>query len=339
MLIDGNTFNYGYIGSRATGNEAGRLPGRGSRLAGPDARRHQEGLPLDHTVLACALPDAALQPGRHAQCREESRPGTEAQPLSAYLSQSAPIARSGDQLPQDQQGTSSRRTSSSTSTSRSSSPPPGPEEQAIRAKLARIGIGPGKTFDFKDLSLEHKAEIGLGMKEGEKKVEEKVAKSARTSTAGGSARHLATGRSSMATGCSAPPPPRLGIYGNDAVEAMYPMIRNDATGQPLDGSQHTYTLTFPAGQLPPVNAFWSVTMYDGKTQLLIKNPIDRYLINSPMLPQMKANADGSLTILHSEGLAGCGQGVQLAAGPGRADLPRHASVLAQDRAPVDSASR
>ena len=50
------------------------------------------------------------------------------------------------------------------------------------------------------------------------------------------------------------------------------------------------------GQFPPVNAFWSVTMYDGKSQLLIKNPINRYLINSPMLPKMKKNADGSLTL-------------------------------------------
>src|SRR5207244_11635183 len=55
-------------------------------------------------------------------------------------------------------------------------------------------------------------------------------------------------------------------------------------------------LTSPAGQLPPVNAFWSVTMYDGKTQLLIENPINRYLINSPMLPGMKKNVDGSLTL-------------------------------------------
>ena len=39
-----------------------------------------------------------------------------------------------------------------------------------------------------------------------------------------------------------------------------------------------------------------VTMYDGKTQLLIENPINRYLINSPMLPAMKTNADGSLTL-------------------------------------------
>jgi hypothetical protein len=70
----------------------------------------------------------------------------------------------------------------------------------------------------------------------------------------------------------------------------------DAKGETLDASKHKYTLTFSAGQLPPVNSFWSVTMYDGKSQLLIKNPINRYLINSPMLPEMKKNADGSLTL-------------------------------------------
>ena len=74
------------------------------------------------------------------------------------------------------------------------------------------------------------------------------------------------------------------------------MTRTSADGETLDASKHNYTLTFPAGQLPPVNAFWSVTMYDGKTQLLIENPINRYLINSPMLAGMKKNADGSLTI-------------------------------------------
>ena len=67
-------------------------------------------------------------------------------------------------------------------------------------------------------------------------------------------------------------------------------------GRDARRQQDNYTITFPAGQLPPVNAFWSVTMYDGKSQLLIKNPINRYLINSPMLPGMKKNADGSLTL-------------------------------------------
>jgi hypothetical protein len=69
-----------------------------------------------------------------------------------------------------------------------------------------------------------------------------------------------------------------------------------AAGQPLDGSNGKYTLTFPPSQLPPVNAFWSITMYDGKTELLIKNPINRYLINSPMLPNLKKNDHGSLRI-------------------------------------------
>ena len=53
--------------------------------------------------------------------------------------------------------------------------PAGPEEKEIREKLARIGIGPGKKFDFKDLSLEHKAEVALGMKEGEEKIEKELA--------------------------------------------------------------------------------------------------------------------------------------------------------------------
>jgi len=87
-----------------------------------------------------------------------------------------------------------------------------------------------------------------------------------------------------------------GIYGNNAEEATYPYTKALANGEVLDGSEHNYTLTFPAGQTPPVNAFWSVTMYDGKTQLLIENPINRYLVNSPMLPDMKKNADGSLTL-------------------------------------------
>ncbi len=89
---------------------------------------------------------------------------------------------------------------------------------------------------------------------------------------------------------------RGGIYGNDAAEAMYPMTRTDSDSNLLDGSEHNYTLTFGAGRLPPVDAFWSVTMYDSKTQLLIENPIGRYLINSPMLASMKKNGDGSVTI-------------------------------------------
>jgi len=174
--------------------------------------------------------------------------------------------------------------------------PPEENEKEIRAKLARIGIGAGKTFDFNDLSLAHKAEVGLGMKDGEAKIDAAIANVGkaingwRVSSLPGDSAHYNGDWLKRAAAAKA------GIYGNDAVEAVYPLTRVDGDGQTLDGSKHNYTLTFPKDQFPPVNAFWSVTMYDGKTQLLIENPINRYLINSPMLPGMKKNKDGSLTL-------------------------------------------
>jgi len=175
--------------------------------------------------------------------------------------------------------------------------PPTPEEKEIRAKLARLGVSAGKPFDFKSLSPEQQTAVVEGVKAGEAKIAQAVAgtgKNINGWTLGG----LAGGDSAFFNGdwLKRAAVAKAGIYANDPVEATYPLTRTDAAGEPLDGSKHDYTLTVPPGQLPPVNAFWSVTMYDGKTQLLIKNPIDRYLINSPMLPNMKKNEDGSLTL-------------------------------------------
>ena len=89
----------------------------------------------------------------------------------------------------------------------------------------------------------------------------------------------------------------LGLYGNSAAEAVYPTYQTDSEGQPLDASVHNYTITFPKGQLPPVKAFWSLTMYDGKSQLFIENSLDRYLLNSDMMDQFKQAENGSL-VLH-----------------------------------------
>jgi hypothetical protein len=88
----------------------------------------------------------------------------------------------------------------------------------------------------------------------------------------------------------------LGIYGNSKLEAMYPAYAVDDAKQKLDGSNR-YTLRFAPGQLPPVNAFWSLTMYELPASLLVANPLNRYLVNSPMLPQFQRDADGGLTLL------------------------------------------
>ena len=122
---------------------------------------------------------------------------------------------------------------------------------------------------------------------------------------------------------------KAGIYGNDAVEAMYPMTKRRRRRRDARRQQAQLHDDLRRGQLPPVNAFWSVTMYDGKTQLLIENPINRYLINSPMLPGMKKNADGSLTLYIQKESPGKDKEVELAAGARRPDLPGDAPLLAE----------
>ena len=174
--------------------------------------------------------------------------------------------------------------------------PPVPEETELRAKFAEVGIEAGKPFAFDKLSDSQKAELGLGVKEGYDAIEKQrnnIGKNINGWNVGSAFGDRAFYHGDYLLRAAAA---LAGIFGNNAVEAMYPLAKTASDGQPLDGSKHNYTLTFAAGQYPPVNAFWSVTMYDGKTQLLIENPINRYLINSPMLPGMKKNKDGSVTM-------------------------------------------
>jgi len=77
-------------------------------------------------------------------------------------------------------------------------------------------------------------------------------------------------------------------------EAMYPLAWHDDRGRPLDGA-HRYRLRFPPGQLPPVDAFWSITMYDARDYMLVDNPIDRYAIGD-RTPGLQPDADGGLTL-------------------------------------------
>jgi len=294
QLTDGNAYNYGYIGTRATGTEAGDY-----LVVGPDwtgstpvgiRKVFRSTTPFALTIFRTQLFDAADMPNVVAV-----QSGYRAQPLSAFLKQPAPPAAPKiDFFPATTRGI--KENFYQYLDAALQFVPATSEDRGVRARLASIGIGPGRTFDFKDLSLEHKAAVLLAMKQGADQVEKYLATGMSDihgwkvgSVFGDAAFYRGDWlkRAAAAKG---------GIYGNDAVEAMYPMTRDDVTGKTLDGSKHNYTLTFPAGQLPPVNAFWSVTLYDGKSQLLIQNPINRYLINSPMLAGMKKGEDGSVTV-------------------------------------------
>jgi hypothetical protein len=80
----------------------------------------------------------------------------------------------------------------------------------------------------------------------------------------------------------------------DSREAMYLMLHADAQGRALHGDQRR-TLHFPPAGLPPVEAFWSLTLYDADSCMLVDNPIGRYAIGD-RTPGLKTNADGSLDI-------------------------------------------
>lgn len=84
------------------------------------------------------------------------------------------------------------------------------------------------------------------------------------------------------------------IFINPVSEALYPVCEVDADGRQLDGSMHSYRLTFGAGSLPPVNAFWSLTAYHAQG-LLVANEMGRYAIGD-RTPGLSYRPDGSLTI-------------------------------------------
>lgn len=294
QLIDMYTCNYGYIGSRSTGNEAASY-----MIAGPNWKGSTP--PGIKKVIHCET-QFSLAGYRTQLFGPDDMPnvvkvqsGYKVQTLSQFLKQPAPKAAAAIDFPpfkpEDMKTNLPKFLNFVLQFC-----PPVKEETALRANFAKVGIEASKAFDVDKLSAADRADEALAVKEGYESIvnqKDHIGKNINGWLIGSilGDRAFFKGNWLMrAAGAMA------GIYGNSAIEAVYPLAKNDATGQPLDGSKHNYELTFAPGQFPPVNAFWSVTMYDGKTQLLIENPINRYLINSPMLPKMKKNKDGSLTI-------------------------------------------
>ena len=294
QLIDAYTQNFAYIGSRATGGEPGNYMVAGPSWKGETPKGVKKVFPSE-TDFVLAVYRTQLFNSADLDNVKKVQAGYKAQPLSAFLGQPppppAPAINFVQPLTPEEQKTSLKFFDVLNFAMQYA--PAVPSEKDLMARFAKIGVGPGQTFDEDKLSPEVKSAIQEGMKEAwtdlatlERKID---AKEVTSGEMFGTREFLKNNYLYRMAGAV------LGIYGNSKQEAMYPVYSVDTSGQKLDGAKR-YTLRFAPGQLPPVNAFWSVTMYEMPQSLLVANPIDRYLINSPMLPSLKKDADGGVTL-------------------------------------------
>ena len=298
QFIDMYTFNFAYVGSRATGNGPGNF-----LLVGPDWRGDTKKPPPGiRSVIRCETEFAFLllrtqlfNPGDIDNVKK-IQAGYKVQPLSQFLHQPAPAPAPAITFikPLSADGERTSLDFFNIFNFILQFCPTNPSEAALRARFAKIGIDGGKKFDPAALTPGMRQAYQDGMADAWKTFAE--FKTTR----------LDTGLSSSADGFGSRAFLKdhyidrmagavLGIYGNSKDEAIYPVYFIDADKQKLDGT-HRYAMHFAPGQLPPVNAFWSVTMYQLPASLLYANALNRYLINSPMLQSLKRDADGGLTL-------------------------------------------
>jgi hypothetical protein len=167
--------------------------------------------------------------------------------------------------------------------------PPPVADSKVLAQFATIGIGPGLTpSDTANDTI--KAALENGITEGEKLIDAQVQNLGKN--VNGWLVNLDVGNYGtdylLRAGVA-----KFGLGANSPEEAVYPSIFTDDQGQNLTGTQN-YLIHFDKGQTPPVNAFWSITLYNNKSYLA-ENPINRYSI-SQHTEGLEYNPDGSLDV-------------------------------------------
>jgi hypothetical protein len=294
QLVDLYTFNFNYIGSRATGNGGGNFLIAGPSWTGETPKGITRVI-RSETELALALYRTQLIDPGDIDNVKKIQAGYKVQPLSAFLGQPAPKAAPTidffKPLSVAEQKTSLEFFNELDSILAYC--PTVPSERVLMARFAKIGIGAGKTINISKLSPDIKQAMQSGMADAWAEFQEfkKTEFDTGKVTAGDAFGTRAYLKNNYLYRMAAAV---LGIYGNSKEEAMYPAYAVDSKGARLDGARH-YSIHFAKDELPPVNAFWSITMYKLPSSLLVTNPINRYLINSPMLPQLKRDLDGGIT--------------------------------------------
>lgn len=295
QFIDQYTFDFAYVGSRATGNGAGSYLLAGPKWRGEKPAGIKQVIRSETDFAFVLYRTQLLDPGDIDKVKAVQA-GYKVQPLSQFLGRPAPApAPTVDFIKPltPEQERSSLETFNVLNFVLQFAPTH-PSERALMARFSKIGVGGGKSFDANALSPELRQALQDGMADGWaafKLYKETEVDTGKSSSADGFGTRAFLKNNYMLRMASAV----LGIYGNAKQEALYPAYFIDSAKQTLNGAKR-YTLRFAPGQLPPVNAFWSLTMYELPASLLYANPINRYLINSPMLPGLKRDADGGITV-------------------------------------------
>jgi len=294
QLVDAYTFNFDYLGSRTTGNDGGSFLVTGPNWNGEVPKGIKKVLRSETELIILVYRTQLFDPADIGNVKN-IQAGYKVEPLSAFLGTAAPKAAPTIDFikPLTPEAQKTSLDFFNVLNFALQFCPTVPSEEALMARFAKIGIGAGKTFDPSKLTPEMKTAFEQGRSdayaafaEGAKQVDEGKLTSGDLF---GTREYLENNYLYRWLGT-------IGIYGNSKQEAIYPVYQLDAEGEKLSGANR-YRVRFAPGQLPPVNAFWSLTMYELPASLLVANPLNRYLLNSPMLPQLKKDSDGGLTLL------------------------------------------
>lgn len=285
---DLSTYLLPYIGSRTTGNEGGTYMVTGPNWKGEKPAGIDMLIPCT-SQFAFTVYRTQLFNAKDMVNVEKAQEGYKVEPLSQFQGTTAPAPAQKIDFPDwKNQKEPGDDFISYLNFCLQYITPDAPEKDLLE-KLAPLGVGAGAAFSLEKLSAEQQAAISTGIKSAKKKIIDSSSKYAQL-MAGQTRKNYNYDWLWRAYVT------KMGWGANDPKEASYPLIQTDGEGNKLDASKNNYTITFEKGKLPPVNAFWSLTMYDGTSQLMIENPINRYLLNSTMLSDMKMNTDGSLTL-------------------------------------------
>ena len=291
QMVDLYTFNFDYLGTRTTGNGGGDFLVAGPNWKG-EAPKGIKKVSRAETEMVMLLYRTQLFGQADLEKVKKIQAGYKVTPLSAYLKQPAPPAPPAIDFIKPLTPADERKSLEFFNVLNFvlTLCPTVPSEVELRQRFAKIGVEPGKVLKVAGLSPQMEAGLKQGMADGQKAIEAQIASSTSSADFFGTREMLKNNYLDRAAGAQA------GIYGNTKEEAFYVLYRTDGDKQPLDGSKADYTLRFAPGQLPPAKAFWSLTMYGAQDQLLVANPLHRYLINSPMLPELKKDPDGGTTL-------------------------------------------